>query len=96
MPADRNSNGDNFGGWITSQMDIAGGILAKETASSRVVTAAVDSIKFLEPVEVWFKQVRRNSEEEWPRFQATEALFAYVAIDGKGRKRAQKAADKAK
>jgi len=52
MPADTNPNGDIFGGWIMSQMDIAGGILAKETARSRVVTVAVDSFKFLKPVKV--------------------------------------------
>ena len=52
MPANTNANGDIFGGWIMSQMDIAGGILAKETAHSRVVTVAVDSIKFLKPVKV--------------------------------------------
>ena len=52
MPADTNANGDIFGGWIMSQMDIAGGILAKETARSRVVTVAVDGFKFLKPVKV--------------------------------------------
>ena len=52
MPADTNPNGDIFGGWIVSQMDIAGGILAKETAQGRVVTVAVDSIQFIKPVEV--------------------------------------------
>ncbi len=52
MPADTNPNGDIFGGWIMSQMDIAGGILAKETARSRVVTVAVDTFKFLKPVKV--------------------------------------------
>ncbi len=52
MPADTNPNGDIFGGWIVSQMDIGGGILAKETAQGRVVTVAVDSIKFIKPVKV--------------------------------------------
>lgn len=52
MPADTNPNGDIFGGWIVSQMDIAGGILAKETAQGRVVTVAVDSIQFIKPVKV--------------------------------------------
>jgi acyl-CoA thioesterase YciA len=52
MPADTNPHGDIFGGWIMSQMDIAGGILAKEVADCRVVTVAVDSIKFLKPVQV--------------------------------------------
>ena len=52
MPADTNANGDIFGGWIMSQMDIAGGIFAKEIAQGRTVTIAVDSIKFLKPVKV--------------------------------------------
>ena len=52
MPADTNPNGDIFGGWLVSQMDIAGGILAKETAQGRVVTVAVDSIQFIKPVKV--------------------------------------------
>jgi len=52
MPADTNPSGDIFGGWIMSQMDMAGGILAKELARSRVVTVAVDSIRFIRPVQV--------------------------------------------
>ncbi len=52
MPADTNPNGDIFGGWIMAQMDIAGGILAKETARARTVTVAVDSIHFIKPVQV--------------------------------------------
>lgn len=52
MPADTNPHGDIFGGWIMAQMDIAGGIMAKEIAESRVVTVAVDTIKFLKPVHV--------------------------------------------
>jgi acyl-CoA thioesterase YciA len=52
MPADTNPYGDIFGGWIMSQMDIAGGILAGEAARMRVVTVAVDGIKFLRPVKV--------------------------------------------
>lgn len=52
MPADTNPNGDIFGGWILSQMDIAGGILAKEVARGRAVTVAVDGMKFIRPVQV--------------------------------------------
>lgn len=52
MPADTNPSGDIFGGWIMSQMDMAGGILAKEVTQSRVVTVAVDSIHFIKPVHV--------------------------------------------
>jgi acyl-CoA thioesterase YciA len=46
MPADTNSNRDFFGGWSMSQMDIGGGILAKEIAKGRVVTVNVDGIIF--------------------------------------------------
>ena len=52
MPADTNANGDIFGGWILSQMDIAGGILAKELCRGRCVTVAIDGMKFLQPVRV--------------------------------------------
>lgn len=52
MPADTNPNGDIFGGWILSQMDIAGGILAKEVAGGRTVTIAVNGMKFIQPVRV--------------------------------------------
>ncbi|KAA9001827.1 acyl-CoA thioester hydrolase YciA [Affinibrenneria salicis] len=52
MPADTNANGDIFGGWIMSQMDIGGAILAKEIAEGRVVTVRVDGMTFLKPVAV--------------------------------------------
>ncbi len=52
MPADTNPNGDIFGGWIMSQMDIGGGILAKEIAQGRVVTVAVGDMTFHRPVQV--------------------------------------------
>lgn len=52
MPADTNPNGDIFGGWIMSQMDIAGGILAKEISGGRVVTVAVNAMTFHRPVRV--------------------------------------------
>lgn len=52
MPSDTNANGDIFGGWIMSQMDMGGAILAKEIAKGRVVTACVDSMSFLRPVAV--------------------------------------------
>jgi acyl-CoA thioesterase YciA len=52
MPADTNPSGDIFGGWIMSQMDIAGAILVKEITMGRCVTVAVDGFKFLKPVKV--------------------------------------------
>jgi acyl-CoA thioesterase YciA len=52
MPADTNPAGDIFGGWVMSQMDIAGAIAAVERAEGRVVTVAVDSMTFIAPVKV--------------------------------------------
>ncbi|PNQ70940.1 acyl-CoA thioester hydrolase YciA [Vibrio sagamiensis] len=52
MPADTNANGDIFGGWIMSQLDLAGGILAKEISAGRIVTVSVSSITFKKPVSV--------------------------------------------
>lgn len=52
MPADTNPNGDIFGGWLVSQMDLAAGVLAKKTARGRVVTVAINSMTFLKPVHV--------------------------------------------
>lgn len=52
MPADMNSNGDIFGGWVLSQMDIAGGIVAARRARGRVVTVAVNAMQFHQPIRV--------------------------------------------
>jgi len=52
MPADANSNGDIFGGWIMAQMDLAGGIAAVQRAQGRAVTVAVEAMTFHLPVNV--------------------------------------------
>ncbi|MGB0965678.1 MAG: acyl-CoA thioesterase [Litorivicinus sp.] len=52
MPGDTNPSGDIFGGWVLSQMDLAAGICAGQRAQTRVVTAAVDSMSFIQPVKV--------------------------------------------
>ena len=52
MPADTNSSGDIFGGWVLSQMDLAGGICAGQRAQGRVVTASIAAMSFLGPVKV--------------------------------------------
>lgn len=49
---DTNVNLDIFGGWIMSQMDLGGGMLAAEIAQGRIVTASVQEINFLRPVKV--------------------------------------------
>ena len=50
MPKDTNPAGDIFGGWLVSQMDIAGGIYAQKIAKGRIVTVAINSITFKLPV----------------------------------------------
>jgi len=52
MPADTNPAGDIFGGWIMSQMDLAGGIAAAARARGRVVTVSCTDMAFLKPVKV--------------------------------------------
>ena len=52
MPADANPAGDIFGGWVLSQMDIAGGIAAGRRAQGRVATVAVTAMTFHLPVYV--------------------------------------------
>jgi acyl-CoA thioesterase YciA len=52
MPADTNQNGDIFGGWLLSQMDIGGGVFASKIAKSRTVTVAIEAMNFRKPVFV--------------------------------------------
>lgn len=50
MPADSNANGDIFGGWLLSQMDIAGGVIASQYCKGRCVTIAIEAMTFYKPV----------------------------------------------
>lgn len=52
MPADTNWMGDIFGGWLLSQMDIAGAIAARNYSKGRVTTVAIDDMVFHVPVNV--------------------------------------------
>ena len=52
MPADANGNGDIFGGWIMSQMDLAGGSVASLRAHGRVATVGIKEIAFHVPVAI--------------------------------------------
>ena len=52
MPADTNANGDIFGGWLLSQMDVGGGVFASKTTKSRTVTVAIEAMNFRKPVYV--------------------------------------------
>jgi acyl-CoA thioesterase YciA len=52
MPAATNANGDIFGGWLVSQMDLAGGVIAKQRSKGRITTVAINSMVFHKPVQV--------------------------------------------
>jgi acyl-CoA thioesterase YciA len=52
MPADANFNGDIFGGWIMSWMDLAAGNTASRRARGRAVTVAIDAVSFHHPVHI--------------------------------------------
>jgi acyl-CoA thioesterase YciA len=52
MPADTNPNGDIFGGWVVSQMDLAGMGIAQKYAPHRTTTVAIDKMVFIAPVKV--------------------------------------------
>lgn len=52
MPKDTNANGDIFGGWLVSQMDLAGAITAGKIAQGRIATVAIEGMSFLSPVDV--------------------------------------------
>ena len=49
-PGDINANGHIFGGWVLSQMDIAGGIIAGNAAQGPVATVAIEAMTFIEPI----------------------------------------------
>ncbi|MBS0349936.1 MAG: acyl-CoA thioesterase [Proteobacteria bacterium] len=52
MPADTNANGDIFGGWVVSQMDLAGASYALKYTKGRAVTVAIESMTFITPVHI--------------------------------------------
>src|SRR5688572_33512070 len=101
MPADANPSGDIFGGWVLSQMDIAGGICAGQRAQGRVATVAIEAIR---PVHVGdvlcvYTGIEREGRssmairiEAWAlrnrlgdRVKVTDGLFTFVALDAQGR-----------
>ena len=93
MPKDTNPNGDIFGGWLTSQMDLGSGILAAKTAKARVVTVAMEGMSFLQPVRVgdtvacyaWVERIGRTSMtipvEVWvQRYMSGEELLVTKGV----------------
>jgi len=83
MPADTNSGGDVFGGWVVSQMDIAAGTTAMDRARGRCATVAIEALRFHAPVLVGdlfsvFSEITRTGRtsitmhiEAWVRRQRT-------------------------
>ena len=65
-PTDINANGHIFGGWVLSQMDIAGGIVAGRVAQGACATVAIEAMEFIAPIllrdliSVYAKVVRRG------------------------------------
>jgi acyl-CoA thioesterase YciA len=51
-PGDINANGHIFGGWVLSQMDIAGGIVAARRANGAVATIAIERMEFIQPIHL--------------------------------------------
>jgi acyl-CoA thioesterase YciA len=78
MPADTNPAGDIFGGWVMSQMDIAGAIAAIERAKGRVVTVAVEAMTFIAPVKVGDILCVYTSIEKVGRTSITVAVEAWA------------------
>jgi acyl-CoA thioesterase YciA len=52
MPKDTNFNGDIFGGWLVSEMDLGGAVAARQVSKSRIATIGIDGLKFRHPVQV--------------------------------------------
>lgn len=52
MPADTNCYGDIFGGWLISQIDLAGHAIAVRAAKGRVVTVGIESVRLMHPIKV--------------------------------------------
>tara|TARA_B110000444_G_scaffold220429_1_gene221179 strand:- start:1432 stop:1827 length:396 start_codon:yes stop_codon:yes gene_type:complete len=81
MPKDTNASGDIFGGWLLSQMDIAGGIAAARLAGDRVATVAIDGMVFLTPVHVG--AVVSCYTEVLETGRSSMRIFVEVWINGK-------------
>lgn len=78
MPADTNPSGDIFGGWVLSQMDIAGAIAARKISNSRVVTIAVTAMTFIAPVKVGDVMCVYTRIERKGRTSITVAIEAWT------------------
>jgi acyl-CoA thioesterase YciA len=72
MPVDTNQNGDIFGGWLLSQMDVGGGVFASKVAKSRTVTVAIEAMNFR-------KAMSSPAKARDPVFQSANLNFSAAA-----------------
>jgi len=78
MPADTNPDGDIFGGWILSQLDLAGYLTARKIARKKLVTVAIDNIVFHSPVFIGDCLECYTTVEKQGRTSITVLVEAYV------------------
>jgi len=81
MPKDTNPAGDVFGGWLISQMDLAGGVFCRSIAKGRVVTVTIDYTTFNEPVFIGDTLCCYVSLVKIGRTSITVNIEAYVNRD---------------
>jgi len=93
FPADTNSAGDIFGGWVLSQMDIAAGVTAAQRANGRCATVAIDAMRFHAPIQVGdlfsvYTEIVGTGRtsikmhvEAWVRRQRTDETFMVTEAD---------------
>jgi len=70
MPKDTNANGDIFGGWLVSQMDLAAAIATKQVTRGRSATVAIKNVAFLAPVSVLHRQLLCRDHRDRPQLHA--------------------------
>ena len=81
MPKDTNPAGDVFGGWLLSQMDLAGGVFCRKIAKGRVVTVKIESTTFNAPVFIGDTLCCYVSLVKIGRTSITTLIEAYVNRD---------------
>lgn len=81
MPKDTNPAGDVFGGWLISQMDLAGGVFCRKIAKGRVVTVTIESTTFNAPVFIGDTLCCYVSLVKIGRTSITVSIEAYVNRD---------------
>jgi acyl-CoA thioesterase YciA len=81
MPKDTNPAGDIFGGWLLSQMDLAGGVFCRKFAKGKVVTVTIDSTTFNAPVYIGDTLCCYVSLVKIGRTSITTYIEAYVNRD---------------